>query len=100
MGARPVANLNALRFGSPGHPKMRHLIAGVVSGIGGYGNCVGVPTVGGEVDFRPAYAGNILVNAMTVGVAQADKNFYSAASGVANPVSQTRKSVVRGKGGC
>src|SRR3546814_3430159 len=67
MGARPVANLNALRFGSPGHPKMRHLIAGVVSGIGGYGNCVGVPTVGGEVDFHPAYDGNILVNAMTVG---------------------------------
>ncbi len=86
MGARPVANLNALRFGSPDHPKMRHLIAGVVHGIGGYGNCVGVPTVGGEVNFHAAYDGNILVNAMTVGVAQTDKIFYSAASGVGNPI--------------
>ncbi len=86
MGARPVANLNALRFGRPDHPKMRHLIAGVVAGIGGYGNCVGVPTVGGEVDFHPAYDGNILVNAMTVGVAEAAKIFYSAASGVGNPI--------------
>ena len=86
MGARPVANMNALRFGSPDHPKMRHLIAGVVHGIGGYGNCVGVPTVGGEVNFHPAYDGNILVNAMTVGVAQTDKIFYSAASGVGNPI--------------
>jgi phosphoribosylformylglycinamidine synthase len=86
MGARPVANLNALRFGSPDHPKMRHLIAGVVGGIGGYGNCVGVPTVGGEVNFHPAYDGNILVNAMTVGVADQDKIFYSAASGVGNPI--------------
>ncbi len=86
MGARPVANLNALRFGSPDHPKMRHLIAGVVAGIGGYGNCVGVPTVGGEVNFDPAYDGNILVNAMTVGVAPADKIFYSAATGVGNPI--------------
>ncbi|MBS0478919.1 MAG: phosphoribosylformylglycinamidine synthase subunit PurL [Proteobacteria bacterium] len=86
MGARPVANMNALRFGSPDHPKMRHLIAGVVQGIGGYGNCVGVPTVGGEVNFHPAYDGNILVNAMTVGVAQTDKIFYSAASGVGNPI--------------
>jgi phosphoribosylformylglycinamidine synthase len=86
MGARPVANLNALRFGRPDHPKMRHLIAGVVSGIGGYGNCVGVPTVGGEVNFHPAYDGNILVNAMTVGVARADRIFYSAAAGVGNPV--------------
>src|SRR3954471_280303 len=77
MGARPVANLNALRFGRPDHPKMRHLIAGVVAGIGGYGNCVGVPTVGGEVDFHAAYDGNILVNAMTVGVADQDKIFYS-----------------------
>jgi phosphoribosylformylglycinamidine (FGAM) synthase-like enzyme len=65
MGARPIANLNALRFGRPDHPRMRHLIAGVVAGIGGYGNCVGVPTVGGEVNFHPAYDGNILVNAMT-----------------------------------
>ncbi|AHE51661.1 phosphoribosylformylglycinamidine synthase subunit PurL [Sphingomonas sanxanigenens] len=86
MGARPVANLNALRFGRPDHPKMRHLIAGVVSGIGGYGNCVGVPTVGGEVNFHRAYDGNILVNAMTVGVAHTDKIFYSAASGVGNPI--------------
>jgi len=86
MGARPVANLNALRFGQPDHPKMRHLIAGVVHGIGGYGNCVGVPTVGGEVNFHPAYNGNILVNAMTVGVADQDKIFYSAASGIGNSI--------------
>ena len=86
MGARPVANLNALRFGRPDHPKMRHLIAGVVHGIGGYGNCVGVPTVGGEVNFHAAYDGNILVNAMTVGVAETAKIFYSAASGLGNPI--------------
>jgi len=86
MGARPVANMNALRFGRPDHPKMKHLISGVVHGIGGYGNCVGVPTVGGEVNFHKAYDGNILVNAMTVGVADTDKIFYSAASGVGNPI--------------
>jgi phosphoribosylformylglycinamidine synthase II len=86
MGARPVANLNALRFGRPDHPRMRHLIAGVVAGIGGYGNCVGVPTVGGEVNFHAAYDGNILVNAMTVGVADRDRIFYSAAAGIGNPV--------------
>jgi phosphoribosylformylglycinamidine synthase len=86
MGARPVANLNALRFGAPDHPKTRHLISGVVAGIGGYGNCVGVPTVGGEVNFHPDYNGNILVNAMTVGIAPADRIFYSKASGVGNPV--------------
>lgn len=86
MGARPIANLNALRFGRPDHPKMRHLIDGVVRGIGGYGNCVGVPTVGGEVNFHKAYDGNILVNAMTVGIAETDKIFYSAASGVGNPI--------------
>jgi len=86
MGARPIANMNALRFGRPDHPKMRHLIAGVVAGIGGYGNCVGVPTVGGEVNFDAAYDGNILVNAMTVGVAKTDKIFYSAAAGIGNPV--------------
>jgi phosphoribosylformylglycinamidine synthase len=86
MGARPVANLNVLRFGRPDHPKTRHLIAGVVAGIGGYGNCVGVPTVGGEVNFDPAYDGNILVNAMTVGVAKTDKIFYSAAAGIGNSV--------------
>ncbi|WP_295639669.1 phosphoribosylformylglycinamidine synthase subunit PurL [Novosphingobium sp.] len=86
MGARPVANLNALRFGRPDHPKMKHLVQGVVAGIGGYGNCVGVPTVGGETNFDPAYDGNILVNAMTVGVADQTKIFYSAATGVGNPI--------------
>ncbi|MXP25089.1 phosphoribosylformylglycinamidine synthase subunit PurL [Altererythrobacter indicus] len=86
MGARPVANLNALRFGRPDHPKMKHLVQGVVSGIGGYGNCVGVPTVGGETNFHKAYDGNILVNAMTVGVADQDKIFYSAATGTGNPI--------------
>ncbi|MGX7926000.1 phosphoribosylformylglycinamidine synthase subunit PurL [Tsuneonella sp. HG094] len=86
MGARPVANMNALRFGRPDHPKMKHLVKGVVAGIGGYGNCVGVPTVGGETNFHPAYDGNILVNAMTVGVADADRIFYSAATGLGNPI--------------
>ena len=86
MGARPIANLNALRFGSPDHPKTKHLVAGVVAGIGGYGNCVGVPTVGGQCDFHPSYNGNILVNAMTVGIARQDSIFYSAASGPGNPV--------------
>jgi phosphoribosylformylglycinamidine synthase II len=86
MGARPVANLNALRFGDPKHPKMKHLVQGVVAGIGGYGNCVGVPTVGGETNFHKAYDGNILVNAMTVGVADQDKIFYSAATGLGNPI--------------
>ncbi|MBE9554995.1 MAG: phosphoribosylformylglycinamidine synthase II, partial [Proteobacteria bacterium] len=86
MGARPVANMNALRFGSPDHPKTRHLVSGVVAGIGGYGNCIGVPTVGGETEFDPAYNGNILVNAMTVGIADAGRIFYSAAGGPGNPV--------------
>ena len=86
MGARPIANLNALRFGAADAPRMKHLIRGVVAGIGGYGNCVGVPTVGGETSFHPAYNGNILVNAMTVGVARTDKIFYSAAAGIGNPV--------------
>ncbi len=86
MGARPIANLNALRFGDPKHPKTKSLIAGVVAGIGGYGNCVGVPTVGGETNFHPSYNGNCLVNAMTVGLADANKIFYSAAAGVGNPV--------------
>src|SRR5271167_1323751 len=86
MGARPIANLNALRFGSPDHPKTRHLLSGVVAGIGGYGNCVGIPTVGGECNFHPAYNGNILVNAMTVGLARKDRIFYSAAAGVGNAV--------------
>jgi phosphoribosylformylglycinamidine synthase len=86
MGARPIANLNALRFGSPQHPRTRHLVAGVVAGIGGYGNCVGVPTVGGECTFHPGYDGNILVNAMTVGLCATDRISYSAAAGVGNPV--------------
>jgi phosphoribosylformylglycinamidine synthase len=86
MGARPIANLNALRFGAADHPKTRHLVAGVVAGIGGYGNCVGVPTVGGEVNFHPAYDGNILVNCMTVGVADQNRIFYSAAAGIGNAV--------------
>ncbi|MBC7136158.1 MAG: phosphoribosylformylglycinamidine synthase subunit PurL [Oceanibaculum nanhaiense] len=86
MGARPIANMNALRFGDPSHPKTRHLVSGVVSGIGGYGNSVGVPTVGGETNFDPSYNGNILVNAMTVGIARTDRIFYSKAAGVGNPV--------------
>jgi len=86
MGARPIAMLNSLRFGSPDHPKTRHLVGGVVAGIGGYGNCVGVPTVGGECQFHPAYNGNILVNAMCVGLARADRIFYSAAAGPGNLV--------------
>ena len=86
MGARPIANLNALRFGSPDHPKTRHLVSGVVAGIGGYGNCMGIPTVGGECTFHPSYNGNILVNAMTVGIADADRIFYSAATGIDHPL--------------
>ena len=86
MGARPVAMMNALRFGEPSHPKTRHLVSGVVSGIGGYGNCMGVPTVGGEVNFHKSYNGNILVNAMCVGLARKDKIFLSAAKGAGNPV--------------
>ena len=86
MGARPVAMMNALRFGDPSHPKTRHLVSGVVSGIGGYGNCMGVPTVGGEVNFHKSYNGNILVNAMCVGLARQDKIFLSAAKGAGNPV--------------
>ena len=81
MGARPVALLNALRFGDPSHPKTRRLVSGVVAGIGGYGNCVGVPTVAGETNFHRGYDGNILVNAMCVGLADADKIFYSARPG-------------------
>ncbi len=86
MGARPIANLNALRFGDPSHPKTRRLVDGVVRGIGGYGNSVGVPTVGGETNFDAGYNGNILVNAMCVGLARTDKIFYSAAKGVGLPV--------------
>lgn len=86
MGARPIANMNALRFGEPDHPKTRTLVSGVVAGIGGYGNCVGVPTVGGETNFHKGYNGNILVNAMCVGLAEKDNVFYSAAKGVGNPI--------------
>ena len=86
MGARPIANLNSLRFGDPKHPKTRQLINGVVAGIGGYGNCVGVPTVGGECTFHSRYNGNILVNAMTVGLARNDRVFYAKAAGLGNPV--------------
>jgi phosphoribosylformylglycinamidine synthase len=86
MGARPIAMLNALRFGAPEHPKTRHLVAGVVAGIGDYGNCVGIPTVGGETNFDARYNGNILVNAMCVGHVRADKIFYSAARQPGSPV--------------
>ncbi len=86
MGARPIACLNLLRFGSPDHPKTRHLVGGVVAGIGGYGNSFGVPTVGGSTGFHPAYDGNILVNAMAVGIADKDKIFYAKATGVGNPI--------------
>src|SRR5207253_4797157 len=86
MGARPIACLNFLRFGDPAHPKTRHLVAGVVAGIGGYGNSFGVPTVGGSVGFHSRYEGNCLVNAMAVGLAETDKIFYAAASGVGMPI--------------
>lgn len=86
MGARPIANLNSLRFGSFDHPRTRYLVDGVVRGIGDYGNCVGVPTVAGEAYFDAGYNGNILVNAMTVGLLPADKIFRAAAAGVGNPV--------------
>src|SRR5437660_6168344 len=86
MGARPIAMMNALRFGAPENGKTRHLLAGVVAGIGGYGNCMGVPTVGGEVNFHASYNGNILVNAMCVGLARVDRIFKSAAKGAGNPV--------------
>jgi phosphoribosylformylglycinamidine synthase II len=86
MGARPIACLNSLSFGDPKHAKTRHLVGGVVAGIGGYGNSFGVPTVGGEVRFHRRYDGNCLVNAMAVGIAEKDKIFYSAASGVGMPI--------------
>ena len=85
MGARPIAMLNALRFGEPDHPKTQHLVSGVVAGVGGYGNSFGVPTLGGSVAFHPRYDGNILVNAMAVGLARTDEIFYAKAD---------RKSVV------
>ncbi|MBT3140678.1 phosphoribosylformylglycinamidine synthase subunit PurL [Phaeobacter gallaeciensis] len=86
MGARPIASMNALSFGEPDHHKTRQLVNGVVEGVGGYGNCFGVPCVGGEVRFHPAYNGNCLVNAFAAGLADTDKIFYSAASGVGMPV--------------
>ena len=86
MGARPIACLNLLRFGSPDHPKTRHLVGGVVAGIGGYGNSFGVPTVGGSTSFHQCYDGNILVNAMAVGIADKDKIFYAKATGIGNPI--------------
>jgi len=86
MGARPIAAMNALRFGAPDHPKTRHLVAGVVAGVGGYGNSFGVPTVGGEVNFDARYNGNILVNAFAAGLAKTDAIFLSEAKGVGLPV--------------
>jgi phosphoribosylformylglycinamidine synthase subunit PurL len=86
MGARPIANMNALRFGAADHPKTRHLVGGVVAGIGDYGNCMGIPTVGGETNFDARYNGNILVNAFCAGIVDTGRIFYSAASGVGNPV--------------
>ncbi len=86
MGARPIASLNSLRFGRPDHPRTPELLRGVVAGIGGYGNCIGVPTVGGELQFDPRYDGNILVNAFTCGVAPVNRIFYGKASGVGNSI--------------
>jgi phosphoribosylformylglycinamidine synthase subunit PurL len=86
MGARPIAAMDSLSFGMPSHPKTAHLVKGVVEGVGSYGNCFGVPNVGGEVRFHPSYNGNCLVNAFAAGLADADKIFYSAASGVGMPV--------------
>ncbi len=86
MGARPIASMNSLSFGEPAHHKTKQLVHGVVAGVGGYGNCFGVPCVGGEVRFDPAYNGNCLVNAFAAGLADADKIFYSAASGIGMPV--------------
>ncbi len=86
MGARPIASLNSLRFGRPDHPRTPELLRGVVAGIGGYGNAIGVPTVGGELQFDPSYDGNILVNAFTCGVARVDRIFYGRATGIGNPI--------------
>ncbi len=86
MGARPIANLNSIHFGSPKHPKTKNLLIGVVKGIGGYGNCVGIPTIGGETYFDESYNGNILVNAMSLGLVKKEKIFYSKASGIDNPI--------------
>src|SRR6187399_2864171 len=86
MGARPIANLDSLRFGSADHPRTPELLRGVVAGIGGYGNAIGVPTVGGEVQFDASYDGNILVNAFTCGIARTDRIFYGRAAGIGNPI--------------
>src|ERR687892_1252893 len=86
MGARPIASLNSLRFGSIDHPRTRYLVSGVVAGIGGYGNCVGVPTVGGEINFDECYNANILVNAFTLGIVKKKRIFTGVAKGVGNPV--------------
>ncbi|HYZ89254.1 MAG TPA: phosphoribosylformylglycinamidine synthase subunit PurL, partial [Myxococcales bacterium] len=86
MGARPIASLNSLRFGKPSHPKTARLLEGVVAGIAGYGNCIGVPTVGGEVGFDESYDGNCLVNAFTLGLLKSNRIFRGTASGVGNPV--------------
>ena len=86
MGARPIANLNSIHFGSPTHPKTKNLLRGVVKGIGGYGNCMGIPTVGGQTSFDESYNGNILVNAMTLGLVNKNKIFYSKAAGINKPV--------------
>ncbi len=86
MGARPIASLNSLRFGEPDHPRTAYLVQGVVAGIGGYGNCMGVPTVGGEVQFHPCYNGNILVNAFNLGIVKTSRIFLGTASGEGNPV--------------
>ncbi|MDB9831886.1 phosphoribosylformylglycinamidine synthase subunit PurL [Candidatus Pelagibacter sp.] len=86
MGARPIANLNSIHFGSPQHKKTKNLLRGVVHGIGGYGNCMGVPTIAGQTCFDESYNGNILVNAMTLGLVRKDKIFYSKAAGLGKPV--------------
>src|SRR5689334_18719545 len=86
MGARPVASLNSLRFGAIDHPRTRYLLSGVVAGIGGYGNCIGVPTVGGEVYFDECYNANILVNAFTLGIVKKNRIFTGIARGTGNPV--------------
>ncbi len=100
MGARPIANMNCLHFGDPENFKTKYLISGVVSGIGGYGNCVGIPTVGGQTDFNKSYNGNNIVNAMTLGIAPSNKIFYSTAAGIGNPLiyvgSKTGKDGIHG----
>ena len=100
MGARPIANLNSIHFGSPQHKKTKNLLRGVVHGIGGYGNCMGVPTIAGQTSFDESYNGNILVNAMTLGLVKKNKIFYSKAAGLGKPViyvgSKTGKDGIHG----